>query len=235
MSPPLVSVVMPVWNGERHLAAAIESVLAQSWEPLELIVVDDGSTDASAAVAARYASPRVAVLGQANLGTAAARNRGIAAARGELVAHLDADDVWPAQSLARRAAALVADPRADVAHGWVEEFLSDELDEDERQRLRAPRLPLAGCLVQSMLVRRAAQERVGAFDERLRAGQDLDWLLRAREAGLVFVEVPEIVVRRRLHASNKGRAQPELARQRCLVLKHALDRRRAAGAPEPDA
>jgi glycosyltransferase involved in cell wall biosynthesis len=226
---------MPVWNGERHLAAAIESVLAQSYEPHELIVVDDGSTDASAAIAARFASPRVSVLGQANLGTAAARNLGVAAARGELVAHLDADDLWPERSLELRAAALSADPRPDVAHGWVEEFLDDELDAGERERLRAPRRPLAGCLIQSLLTRRAAQERVGAFDVRLRAGQDLDWLLRAREAGLVFVEVPEVAVRRRLHATNKGRRQPELARQRCRVLKAALDRRRAAAEPGSDA
>jgi glycosyltransferase involved in cell wall biosynthesis len=229
-SPPLISVTMPVWNGARHLAAAIESVLAQSYRPLQLIVVDDGSTDESAEIAARYESEGVTVLRQDNQGTAAARNRGLAAARGELLAHLDADDVWPVRSLESRAAALAADPRADVAHGWVEEFYSDELDAGERQRLREPRRPLAGHLIQSLLMRRPAQERVGWFDATLRAGQDLDWLLRAREAALRFVEIPEVVVRRRLHATNKGRRQPELARQRCRILKAALDRRRAAAA-----
>ena len=225
---PLVSTVLPVYDGETHLAEAIESVLAQTYRPLELVVVDDGSTDGSGAVAERYASSEVSILRQANRGTAAARNAGVARSQGELIAHLDADDIWLAEKLEVQVEALAASASADAACGWVEEFLSPELAEAERKRLRAPRAPLPGYVLQAMLVRRSAHERVGAFDSAWQAGQDLDWLLRARECGLRFLELPEVVVRRRLHAANKGRMHPELARLRCRILKQALDRRRAA-------
>jgi len=224
----LISVILPVYNGERHLGEAIESVLGQTYEPFELLIVDDGSTDTSAGVAERYVSSRVRVLRQENAGTSAARNTGIAASRGEMLAHFDADDVWLPDSLALRAEVLLADEGADVVCGHVEEFFSPELDEEDRRRLRDLRMPMAAYLPTAMLVRRDAQERVGPFDVSLPAGQDLDWLLRAREAGLRFVDIADVVVRRRLHAGNKGRTRPELARVRCRILKSALDRRRAA-------
>src|SRR5436305_1029668 len=90
---PMISVIIPVYNGERYLGEAIESVLAQSYHWLEIILVDDGSTDGSATVAKQF-SPAVQVVRQPNLGAGAARNRGIALAQGEFLAFLDADDLW---------------------------------------------------------------------------------------------------------------------------------------------
>jgi glycosyltransferase involved in cell wall biosynthesis len=228
MTGPLISVVLPVYNGERHLAETIESVLTQTYDPFELVIVDDGSTDGSAEVAGRYLSSRVRLVRQANGGTACARNAGVAAARGSLLAHLDADDVWLPESLAARAAALAPDGGADAACGRSEEFFSPEVPEDERARIRRLRDPITALIADAILVRRAAFDRVGPYDASMRAGQDLDWLLRAREAGLRFVAVPDLVVRRRIHSGNKGRAQPELARLRCRILKQSLDRRRAS-------
>jgi len=227
MTSPLISVILPVYNGERHLVEAIESVLVQTYEPFELLIVDDGSTDASADIAGRYVSARVHVLRQSNAGTSAARNTGIDAARGELLAHLDADDVWLPDSLALLAGALAADESADVVCGRVEEFFSPELEERERRRLRALREPLTAYVATAMLLHRNAHHRVGPYDVSLQAGQDLDWLLRASEVGLCFTEIADVVVRRRLHKRNKGRVHPELAVVRCRILKHALDRRRA--------
>jgi glycosyltransferase involved in cell wall biosynthesis len=215
---------MPVYNGELYLAEAIESVLGQSYRPLELIVVDDGSTDRSAAIAARYASNEVSVVRQPNRGTAAARNAGLAIARGELLAHLDADDVWIESKLRLQIQALTVDPAMDIACGLVAEFLSPELTERERRRLRPHREPIRGYVLGAMLVRRAAHDLVGPFETSWQVGQDMAWLLRAKELGLRFVEVPEIVVRRRLHLSNKGRRHPDLATQRCRMLKESLDR-----------
>lgn len=226
MSAPEVSVVLPVYDGARHLAESIESVLAQTYASVELIVVDDGSTDESARIADGYAASGVRVLRQENAGTAAARNAGILAARGGLVAHLDADDVWLPDGLRRRVEALLADESADVASGRIEPFFSPELRERDRAGLRPPP-PLVAHVAPAMLLRRRAYDRVGLYDASLRAGQDLEWLLRAREAGLRFVEIPDLVARRRLHDANKGRAHPELARLRCRILKESLDRRRA--------
>jgi glycosyltransferase involved in cell wall biosynthesis len=225
---PLVSVVLPVCDGEAYLAEAIESVLAQDHRRLELIVVDDGSTDRSAAIAERYADDRVTLVRQANQGTGAARNAGLTAARGELIAHLDADDIWLESKLRLQVEAINADPCAGAARGLVEEFISPDLSEVERRGLRDPRGPLPGLVLQAMLIRRPAHELVGGFDPAWQAGQDLDWLLRARERGVRFAHVAEVVVRRRLHAANKGRRHPELATQRCRMIKRSLDRRRAA-------
>ena len=223
---PLVSVVIPVFNGEAHLAETIESVCGQTYRSVQVIVVDDGSTDASAAVAASYASSNICLVQQPNRGTGAARNAGIEQARGELLAHLDADDVWLPRHLERLVEALANAPNAEIACGLIVEFVSPELSEDERRRVRAPRGPLPGHVLPAMLIRRSAHDRVGAFETSGSAGQDLVWLLRAKDLGLRMTEVPQLLVRRRLHASNKGRQHPELARQRCRILKEALDRRR---------
>lgn len=116
MALPLVSAVVPVHNGERFLAAALDSVLFQDYEPLEVIVVDDGSTDRSAEVAS---SRPVRLLRQENAGMAAARNAGIAHASGELVAFIDADDEWLPEAVARQAAVLAKEPSsASSSAGW---------------------------------------------------------------------------------------------------------------------
>lgn len=113
---PTVSVVMPVYNVERYLAAAIDSVLAQTFTDLELILVDDGSTDGSSALCAAYTDPRVRVIRQANRGLPGARNTGIRAATGAYIAILDSDDLWHPEKLARHVAHLQARPEVGVSY-----------------------------------------------------------------------------------------------------------------------
>ena len=113
---PLVSAIVPVHNGERYLGAALESIFAQRYEPLEVIVVDDGSRDGSVAVAAQFA---VRLVRQENRGVAAARNRGLAEARGDLLAFLDQDDAWPPGKLDTQVAFLAANPAVDFVLGAI--------------------------------------------------------------------------------------------------------------------
>src|SRR5205085_4169423 len=127
MAPPLVSVVVPVHNGESYLRESLESVLAPGHVALEVIVVDDGSTDRSAAAAER-SGPRVEVHRRERAGAGAARNHGVRVARGAYLAFLDADDLWTASSLAVRLEALCADPSVDLVFGHVRHFVSPELD-----------------------------------------------------------------------------------------------------------
>src|SRR5689334_9621809 len=137
MPLPLVSCVVPVYNGERYLAEALDSILAQTHRPLQAIVADDGSTDGTAAVAAAYGD-RVLVLRQANAGPAAARNLGLAAARGEYVAFLDADDLWHPRKLERQLARFRARPQLDYCVSLMQNFWMPELAE-EAARYRAHR------------------------------------------------------------------------------------------------
>ena len=200
MTSPAVSVVIPVRDGERYLGEAIRSVLAQTTPPGELIVVDDGSQDASAEIAASFA-PVQLITGPPR-GAPAARNAGVRRARGDLVAFLDADDVWAPDKLTLQLAALSAPETPDLVFGHVDEFLSPELTAEELAALPAPRGVVAGRVVITLLVRRAALERAGAFAEDLPAADFLDWLARSRALGQTETMLEAVVARRRIHRHN---------------------------------
>lgn len=209
MSDDSISVVIPVHDGERYLAAAVDSVLGQSTPPAELVVVDDGSEDRTPAILAAYGE-RVRSERQAHAGAAAAVNRGVVLCGGELIAFLDADDVWAPRKLALQHARLAADPRLDMVFGHVEQFRSDELTSAERAGLRRPAGTAPGISRGTMLIRRAALHRVGPFGESWAVGEFLDWYARAVDLGLRSATLPEVVMRRRLHGANSSaRARAE--------------------------
>jgi glycosyltransferase involved in cell wall biosynthesis len=219
-NPELVSVVVAVRDSERFLGEAIESILAQDYEPLELIVVDDGSTDGTAEVARSYL-PAVRVVSQAPLGVGAALNTGIGRAQGPLLAFLDADDVWLPGKLAVQTAALRERPDVDVVFAHVEQFF----DADPGAAAIAAQ---PGWAKQTMLIRRAAFDRVGPFSTELRLGDFIDWWARATELGLTSLMLPDLCARRRLHDDNSGIRFHAERDDYLRVLKAALDRRRAA-------
>ncbi len=182
---PSVSAVVPTYNCAPYLAAAIDSVLAQTHPVQELVVVDDGSSDGTAAVLAAYRQePRVTVIRQRNRGQAAARNRGLAASGGEFVGFCDADDLWRPEKIERQLEAFAGEPEIGVVY-------TDHVYIDDAGRaLPTPRLErcsgwvAAELLVRSnvpfgsCLFRRQALAAVGGFDERLSMGDDYDLLLR---------------------------------------------------------
>jgi glycosyltransferase involved in cell wall biosynthesis len=222
---PVVNVLIGVYNAAPYLGEAIESVFAQSYRPLELIVVDDGSTDGSGDVARAYGDA-LRYEFQERAGNGAARNRAVSLASGELFAFLDADDRFLPDKLDRQWAVLEAQPEVDAVFGHVREFVSPELTEDERLSVRPPSPPAPWTAPNLMLIRRDAFHRVGAFDEDLRVGVTVDWYARALEAELCTVMLSEIVLERRLHLSNNGLREREARSQYLHVLKAALDRRR---------
>ncbi len=224
-----VTVIIPVYNGERYLRMAILSALAQTEPPDEILVVDDGSTDASAVVAREFA-PRVRCLSQAHAGLSAALNHGIAQARGSFLAFLDADDLWIEDKLAQQLAALAADPTLDAVFGHVEQFVSPELDPADRPALPEHLRVAPGQLASALLIRADAVKRVGPFDTRWQVGNFIDWYARAQEAGVRDAMLPGIVLRRRLHADNMGTRERTSRSAYALILKQALDRRRRHGA-----
>jgi glycosyltransferase involved in cell wall biosynthesis len=224
---PLISVMIGAYNAAPYLGEAIDSVFAQDYEPIELIVVDDGSTDGTADVARSFAE--VQVIQQENGGNGAARNRAVENASGELYAFLDADDRFTPGKLTLQKVALDADPGLDIVFGHVREFLSPELDEETRARLRPPAPdPMPWTAPNLMLVRRESFERVGPFTTAVRVGVTVDWFARAAEAGLRYSILPDVVLERRLHTQNNGLRESASRSQYLEVIRQAMERRRAA-------
>ncbi len=233
---PLVSVVIPAFNAERFLSEAIESVLAQTYAPVETIVVDDGSADRTVDVARSFDG--VTLVEQENAGPSAARNRGFAACNGAVIAFHDADDVMPIDKLEIQVGRLLAEPETECVLGtqelivedgaalpfWAEGSTAPAVLPNRPAELRdEPQVhPM------TMVVRRQAFERVGGFDESMRSGEDLDWMLRAAETGLGIARLHDVVLRRRVHAASITQ-DAELGRAGlALAFKKRLDRRRAS-------
>jgi glycosyltransferase involved in cell wall biosynthesis len=227
-SPALrVSCIIPAWNAERYLAATLRSVLAQTRVPDEVIVVDDGSTDSTATLAAGFGSP-VRVVRQDNAGPAAARNRGIAESSGDLLAFVDADDLWEPVKLERQIAHFVEDPELGYSVTGIRNFVSEELG---GRTLRNPRLlePMVGYSQSTLMARRCIFAKIGTFDTVLGHADSAAWFLRTREAGLRGEVLPDVLVHRRLHEANRSQQGGASSRDEHLdMVKAMLDRRRAA-------
>ena len=211
---PLVSVVIPVFNGERFLREAVQSVLDQQYAPLEIIIVDDGSTDGTATVA-RSLPATVRYLHQPNQGPAAARNRGIEQAQGGLIAFADADDLWPPAKLELQLPYLINDPGVEIVMGRVQLLSETGLTES------AFSVNL-GCAV----IRKSVFYRVGLFDETMRYSEDVDWFMRARESGAAIMTIDAVTLFYRQHEQNMTRGKSTSELNVLKALKRSLDRRR---------
>jgi glycosyltransferase involved in cell wall biosynthesis len=226
-TPELVSVIIPVFNGERYLAEAIRSVLAQDWRPLEVIVVDDGSTDASRAVAASFGGA-VHLLALPHAGLAAARNAGMEQARGGFYLHCDADDLIHPGAISRLMASFKEDPATEMVTGMFEQFASPELGDAAKSRFVVPQGPQRGHLANTSLIRAEAFRRIGPISTAYRSGADMDWMMRAEDAGVRTHRISDVVALRRIHGANMSLTRKgENAVDRVRIVKAALDRRRA--------
>jgi glycosyltransferase involved in cell wall biosynthesis len=233
MKPALITCIVPVFNGEKYLADALDSIVAQTYRPLEIIVADDGSTDGTAAVVRAYKS-RLRYSKQPNSGPAAARNLGVRGAAGEFVAFLDSDDLWHPEKLARQVACFERRPELAYCVTHVQNFWVPEISE-EKEKFINHRLsnPLPGYVTQTLMARRAVFEIVGCFDPSLRHGDDTDWFLRATDQGLPAELIPDVLVYRRLHHANLSRAAAASREEYLRIVKMTLDRRRRNEARPP--
>ena len=234
---PTVSVVILCHNYGRFLADAIESALGQTHAPLEVIIIDDGSTDDTHAVASRYA-PKIEILRQPNLGLVESHNRGLSEAVGDYVTRLDADDVFRPSYVEKLLTALVQEPRAAYAYSAMEYF--GARSGVFRARPFSPALLLAGNFVNSSaLVRRSDALAVGGFHANEEgAFEDWDFVLRLLELGKRGVAVQEPLLRYRQHEEPSrnprtwgkvrrtsrvvSSAHPDLYARRPPILREAL-------------
>jgi glycosyltransferase involved in cell wall biosynthesis len=223
-----VSVIIPCYNTARYLPEALTSACRQTPAPWEVIVVDDGSTDGSAAIAESFAAS-VRCERRPHQGIGATRNHGLACATGDVVAFLDADDVWTDNSISARATLLEQAPHLGGAGGRTEQFISPELPDDVRQRLVCPPETSAARVAGALLIRKQVFDQVGTFDPSLKLGETIDWIARADAANVSMRIVDTVVLRRRIHDSNTGVNMAHQRSDYLRVLKASLDRRRAAG------
>jgi glycosyltransferase involved in cell wall biosynthesis len=225
-TPGLMSVIVPAYNAEAYLAETLASVLRQNWEPLELLVVDDGSSDRTVAVAKDFGD-LARVIACSHRGLAATRNSGITAAHGEFILHLDADDLLTPMSIFTRMQHFTAEATFDMVVGKLMCFLSPELSNEERARYAMPPDPQQGHLPGAAIIRAAAFDKYGLLDERLAVNADLDWWVRARDEGARVRLIEDVVVKRRIHGKNLTlMSKAELDASRLQIVRASLARRR---------
>lgn len=227
MAEPLITAAIPVHDGEAHLAAAIESVLAQTRPCDQVLVVDNASSDRSGEIARGFGPP-VEVVAEPRAGIGFARNAAVGAARGDFIAFLDADDLWVPEKTELQLAALAARPELGLVFGHVRQFAGPELSEAERAAIRLPAEPQPGAHLGAMLATRSAIEAVGAWPTDIALSDGLTFLLRARELGLEQAMLPDVVMLRRVHGDNHSIKDREQRIEFARLLKGSLDRRRAA-------
>lgn len=219
---PTISVIVPVFNGEQFLDEALQSILDQTYRPLQILVVDDGSTDRSAQIAERYSG--VHLLRNTHRGLGATLNAGVTHATGELVAFLDADDRWRPEKLMQQATVLRNQPEIDMVFCQLRQFQTS-LDNGVAHQVFAP--PQPGIAKMCMLARRFVFVAVGAFYEDTDRHDFLDWYARVNAAGLTSLVLPAVLAERRVHDHNLGRLDAAAKQQRFLrTLRAQLDQRR---------
>jgi glycosyltransferase involved in cell wall biosynthesis len=215
---------MPVFNGEAFLVPALESLLAQDYEPYEVVVCDDGSTDGTGEILASY--PQIQIARQENRGRAAACNAAIAMSRGALLTSFDADDLWPSNRLSLQAKYLVEHPEVGCVLG--------------RQEWMNPpawlgRDPVFGDLdgvpIGSAMFRREVYDAVGGFDETFRHSEDMDLLVRMRERRVRIEILSDVVLHRRFHGHQMTANAPTTA-PLLRSLREKLHRERAGQAED---
>jgi len=201
MKKPYVSVIVPVYNGVKFIAEAIESICAQNYHPLEIIIVDDGSTDDTSNIVQSYKNIRY--IYQPNQGVAAARNTGIKNSSGELIAFLDADDCWTPNKLNIQVDCLLRHPHVGYTLGMQRNFLESGtarpfwLKEEHLLRDHIGFLP-------TLLIRKQIFQTVGLFNLDYRISSDVEWFSRVVDASIPRIVVSELVLYRRIHNSNLG-------------------------------
>ena len=219
---PLVSAIVPVRDGASFLPEAVASIQAQHYPTLEIIVVDDGSTDDIQDVLHRLPAP-IRYFRQEPSGPSAARNRGIREAKGEFIAFLDVDDLWPPDNLSLMVDAISGSPGWDVVHGFAQ-IMRQMPDTGQYEFIGNP-LEVFLDYLSAGLYRRSVFDKVGMLDESLTYFEDVEWFYRARDAGLAIERLQQISLYVRRHGQNmtRGGTQREFSP---MALKKILEYKR---------
>ncbi|MEJ0001894.1 MAG: glycosyltransferase family A protein [bacterium] len=223
---PLVSVIMPVFNAEKYVKEAVESVLAQMHRHIEIICVNDASTDGSLEVLRSFGDAIRLIDSPENTGSGEARNKGVSLAGGDFIAFLDADDVWKPGKLAAQLDRFAANPALDLSFTHLQCFASPELSDEVKKLRYCDPDPMPGRIAGTMLARASFFRKAGLFDPRWRVGEFIDWIAKAEEAGLVSEVIPEVFLMRRIHETNTGVTERASRADYLKIVRESLGRKK---------
>lgn len=214
------SVVIPCHNYGRFLFESLGSVLAQEDVSLEIIVVNDGSTDDTGNILDDIADPRLKSIHTKHRGIGAARNTGLTHASGEFIAFLDADDKWRYDRLKRAREMIFTHSNKPLVFAMVQEFLDSSIQSTRDNIPRVRRL--RGYSASACVMTRSVWETVGGFDESLESGEFIDWYIRAERHGFLTIVDPEVLVFRRIHQDNRDRQFRESSKEYARILMRKI-------------
>ena len=218
-----LSVIIPAYNAAKYIQEAVASVRKQVWDgEMKIIVIDDGSTDKTVEIVKDMG---LEVISQNRQRAAHARNEGIKASDGEWIFLLDADDTLTDDSLTKLSAPVLSDPEVSAVFGMTQDFISPEISKEELGTVSPRKEPYEGILPGCSLIRRSVFDKVGLFDETLKSGETVDWMMKLRASGLKTVQLPDVILNRRIHLTNTGRTD----RREELKNYAALLRKRMSG------
>lgn len=220
-----ISVIIPVYNGEKYLGEAINSILGQSYKPFEVIIIDDGSTDKTSEIATAYKKDLIYFF-QDNAGIAASRNLGVNMAKGNYISFLDADDLWIKEKLRIQKKQLEADPSIDIIFGAVKHFYSPDTDEKFKKSVKCPSELSSGLLPGTMLIKKRTFLSVGFFSNDYKVGEFIEWYMKAKEKNLKIYYMPEILLKRRIHGSNYTLVNKHIKNDYARIVRDMLLRRK---------
>lgn len=221
---PLISVIVPAYNAAVFLTEAIQSIQQQCYDPLEIIVIDDGSTDETSEIAKNF-NNILRYVYQENQGPAVARNTGLKLAEGEIIAFLDADDLWPENKLNSQLAYFNQEPSLEIVIGRVQCLLREDTTTGE-VKFKEFAQPTIAVNLGAGLFKKSVFDKLGYFDLSLRQSEDVDLFMRIREAGVSMATIETVTLYYRIHGDNITRDRTEQKTLFLKALKKSLDRRR---------
>jgi glycosyltransferase involved in cell wall biosynthesis len=221
-----VSVVVAVRNGARFLKQALDSIGGSQARPAEILVIDGGSTDGTLDIV--RARPELTLVPQQSRGIARAYNEAIERASSDLVAFISHDDLWAPGKLDRHLELMTSQPELLFSVCLVQHFLEPGCAPPEGFRRELLDHPVPGLIMEALVARKSVFETVGLFDPRFPTGEDTDWFARAIDAEVAYAVIPEVLVRKRVHATNASLNDEELNAHLLTALRRSVARKREA-------
>lgn len=197
-----VSVIIPCYNTSAYISDAIKSALTQTLKPLEIIVIDDGSTDDSLKKASSFTDASIKTIASTHQGIAATRNIGVTHAQGNYLAFLDADDLWDKNKLQKQKLFLQNHPELDGVFAKIQLFFAAELSKTEAKKYDISSQSQASESACSLLIKTTSFQKAGLFNTEFQTGEFIEWYIRAKKANLHFLSLDETLAYRRIHGKN---------------------------------